>query len=62
MAEPVKKHPPTDLIGAPTDIGADNRGGSMGPEALRVAGLQKALGRIDKMLRSTFAYVIRDRR
>ncbi len=57
MAEPVKKHPPTDLIGAPTDIGVDNRGGSMGPEALRVAGLQKALGRIDKMLRSTFAYV-----
>ena len=28
------------LIGAPTDIGAGTRGSSMGPEALRVAGLQ----------------------
>lgn len=46
MAEPVNKHPPIDLIGAPTDIGADNRGGSMGPEALRVAGLHKALERL----------------
>lgn len=31
------------LIGAPTDIGASDRGASMGPEALRVAGLQQAL-------------------
>ncbi len=31
------------LIGAPTDIGAGVRGASMGPEALRVAGLQAAL-------------------
>jgi arginase len=31
------------LIGAPTDIGAGARGASMGPEALRVAGLQPAL-------------------
>jgi arginase len=31
------------LIGAPTDIGAGTRGSSMGPEALRVAGLQMAL-------------------
>ncbi len=31
------------LIGAPTDIGASVRGASMGPEALRVAGLQEAL-------------------
>jgi arginase len=31
------------LIGAPTDIGASARGASMGPEALRVAGLQQAL-------------------
>jgi arginase len=31
------------LIGAPTDIGASDRGSSMGPEALRVAGLQGAL-------------------
>lgn len=46
MAEPAEKYPPIDLIGAPTDIGADNRGGSMGPEALRVAGLQEALERL----------------
>ena len=31
------------LIGAPTDIGAGARGASMGPEALRVAGLRGAL-------------------
>ena len=31
------------LIGAPTDIGAGTRGASMGPEALRVAGLQTTL-------------------
>ncbi|MEO6565879.1 MAG: arginase [Casimicrobiaceae bacterium] len=31
------------LIGAPTDVGAGARGASMGPEALRVAGLQSAL-------------------
>lgn len=33
------------LIGAPTDIGAGHRGGSMGPEALRVAGIETALRR-----------------
>ena len=32
-----------DLIGAPTDIGAGVRGASMGPEALRVAGIEKTL-------------------
>ena len=31
------------LIGAPTDIGAGARGASMGPEAMRVAGLQATL-------------------
>ncbi len=31
------------LIGAPTDIGAGARGASMGPEAMRVAGLREAL-------------------
>ncbi len=31
------------LIGAPTDIGAGARGASMGPEALRVAGIREAL-------------------
>ena len=34
---------PVRLIGAPTDVGAGSRGASMGPEALRVAGLQAAL-------------------
>ncbi|MBI5926533.1 MAG: arginase [Aquabacterium sp.] len=34
------------LIGAPTDIGASMRGASLGPEALRVAGLPDALVRL----------------
>jgi len=34
-----------ELIGAPTDIGASVRGASMGPEALRVAGIGDALER-----------------
>ena len=33
------------LIGAPTDIGAGTRGASMGPEALRVAGIVEILTR-----------------
>ncbi len=33
------------LIGAPTDIGAGTRGASMGPEALRVAGIVPVLAR-----------------
>ncbi|HEX5352674.1 MAG TPA: arginase [Rhodanobacteraceae bacterium] len=39
----MKKLKPVSLIGAPTDIGAGSRGASMGPEALRVAGLPQAL-------------------
>ena len=41
-------YPPTavSLIGVPTDIGASVRGASMGPEAMRVAGLQQALERL----------------
>jgi arginase len=35
--------PRVSLIGAPTDIGASVRGASMGPEALRVAGIEAAL-------------------
>ena len=35
--------PIVSLIGAPTDIGAGHRGASMGPEALRVAGITEAL-------------------
>ncbi len=31
------------LIGVPTDVGASARGASMGPEALRVAGLREAI-------------------
>jgi arginase len=43
--------PPADrvaveLIGAPTDIGAAHRGASMGPEALRVAGIDARLRRL----------------
>jgi arginase len=34
---------PISLIGVPTDIGAGARGASMGPEALRVAGIQAVL-------------------
>ncbi|GIX32666.1 MAG: arginase [Lysobacterales bacterium] len=37
------RFPPVALIGAPTDIGAGHRGASMGPEALRVAGIVSAL-------------------
>jgi arginase len=35
--------PQVSLVGAPTDIGAGERGAVMGPEALRVAGLADAL-------------------
>ncbi len=36
-------HPLVSLIGAPTDVGASTRGAGMGPDAMRVAGLQQAL-------------------
>ncbi len=39
----MQNFPAISLIGAPTDIGAGDRGASMGPEALRVAGLGEAL-------------------
>lgn len=39
----MRTFPPVSLIGVPTDIGASDRGASMGPEALRVAGLGEAL-------------------
>jgi arginase len=35
--------PPVSVFGVPTDIGASRRGASMGPEALRVAGLVEAI-------------------
>jgi arginase len=38
--------PAVSLIGAPTDVGASDRGASMGPEALRVAGIGGALARL----------------
>lgn len=41
------------LIGVPTDIGAGARGASMGPEALRVAGLVRALMRQGVDVRDT---------
>ena len=34
---------PVSIIGAPTDIGAGDRGARLGPEALRIAGLGEAL-------------------
>ena len=37
------RYPPVSLIGAPTDIGAGDRGARLGPEALRIAGLGEAL-------------------
>jgi len=39
----VRDTPALTLIGAPTDVGGGARGASMGPEALRVAGLVEAL-------------------
>ena len=39
------------LIGVPTDIGAGTRGASMGPEALRVAGIAQAIGSISAVAR-----------
>ena len=38
-----RRFPTAALIGAPTDVGASERGASMGPEALRVAGLARRL-------------------
>jgi arginase len=43
MSAAPHRFPPVSLIGVPTDIGAGHRGASMGPEALRVAGLGEAL-------------------
>ena len=38
-----RNRPEIALIGVPTDVGASARGASMGPEALRVAGLRERL-------------------
>ncbi len=46
MSQPASNQPAVSLIGAPTDIGANLRGASMGPEALRVAGLAQSLVRL----------------
>ena len=35
-------NPHVSIVGAPTDIGAGSCGARMGPEAMRVAGLQAA--------------------
>jgi len=43
MESNMQNFTPVSLIGAPTDIGAGHRGASMGPEALRVAGIAEAL-------------------
>jgi arginase len=39
------------IIGAPTDVGASVKGASMGPDALRVAGLVEALSKIGLTVR-----------
>jgi arginase len=39
----MRDFPPVSLIGAPTDIGAGDRGAVLGPEALRIAGIGDAL-------------------
>ena len=39
------------LIGAPTDVGAGTRGASMGPEALRVAGIYAAIAQFGLQVR-----------
>ncbi len=39
----MQNKPAVSLIGVPTDVGAGHRGASMGPEALRVAGIDAAL-------------------
>jgi arginase len=38
-----RQYPAVSIFGVPTDVGAGRRGASMGPEALRVAGLAEAL-------------------
>jgi arginase len=38
-----RHYPAVSIFGVPTDVGAGTRGASMGPEALRVAGLVEAL-------------------
>lgn len=38
-----RTYPPVSFIGAPTDIGAGDRGARLGPDALRIAGLGEAL-------------------
>lgn len=43
--------PALSLIGAPTDVGAGSLGSSMGPAALRVAGLGEGLARLGCALR-----------
>ena len=40
------------LIGAPTDIGASMRGATLGPDALRVAGLPHALQQLGLVIGS----------
>ena len=43
-----RTYPPVSIIGAPTDIGAGDRGARLGPEALRIAGLGEALTALAK--------------
>ncbi|MDD2714164.1 MAG: arginase, partial [Simplicispira sp.] len=43
MQETALTPPAITLIGAPTDVGASVLGASMGPDALRIAGVLQAL-------------------
>ena len=43
--EKTMEHPGVSLIGAPTDVGAGTLGARLGPEALRVAGIARAIAR-----------------
>jgi len=51
---------PATLIGAPTDVGAADRGASMGPEALRVAGLATALQQRELQVRISVTSTVRE--
>ena len=48
-----RRYPPVSIFGVPTDVGAGARGASMGPEALRVAGLAEALSARGVAVRDT---------
>ena len=48
QAQTTEPKGPISLIGVPTDVGAGTLGARMGPEALRVAGIAQAIGRLGR--------------